>query len=497
MAKAIMILGTGSDVGKSLVVTAICRILKRRGIKVAPFKAQNMSNNSYVTVEGGEIGRAQAVQAEAAEVLPSVHMNPVLLKPSGKKGSQVILQGKVFCNISAKDYPLIKSKLKEAILDSYHKLSEQYEVIVIEGAGSCCEMNIKKNDIANLFIAKQLNINCILVGDIDKGGIFAQLIGTYLLMDKDEKALVKGFLINKFRGDPSLFTSGIRYIEKYTSVPVLGLIPYIDNLHIYDEDSVAVQKEKYQNKPLLPDTINIAVVRFPAISNFTDMEVLSLEKDVVLNYLFSPKELSDMYDCIILPGTKNVIEDAIWIKKSGWAKKIKEFAKKGGIVLGICGGYQILGKRIKDPYRVESDKEIVNGIGLLPIETVLEKEKTVRKVKGRCLLNNKKVEGYEIHMGRTFIIEDKGSPFLRLSYNKESWKDGWVNKEGNVFGTYLHGLMDTDGFREEFLNRIRAQKGLKPKKARRLKNFRLKEYDKLASVFERHCNIEEIIRFLK
>ncbi len=481
--KRIMILGTGSDVGKSIIVTAICRVFKNKGIKVAPFKAQNMSNNSYVTVEGGEIGRAQAVQAEAAGVLPSVHMNPILLKPSTNRGSQVIVQGKVYGNIDVGEYYKIKSFLKEVILDSYMKLYREYDVIVMEGAGSCCEMNLKKHDIVNFPLAKQTKADCIIVGDIDKGGIFAQLIGTYYLMDSKEKELTKGFIINKFRGDPSLFESGIKYIEEYTSIPVLALVPYIEDIHINAEDSVVIQKERLNKRIPKSGTVNIGVLRLPAISNFTDMEILMHEKDVILNYLFEPEELTEIYDLLIIPGTKNAMEDCIWIKRKGWYKKIKWFVQNGGMVLGICGGYQILGIKIKDPNSVESDKKEVKGLGLLPVETILFPEKTVRKVTGVCLINNKRIKGYEIHMGRTKPIYSEGSPYLKLRYNNKHWIDGWISDNGKIMGTYVHGIMDASGFREDLLNKIRKSKGIPQKRSRNTKLFRFKEYDRLADSF--------------
>ncbi len=497
MAKGLMILGTGSDVGKSLIVTAICRILKNRGIRVAPFKAQNMSNNSFVALEGGEIGRAQAVQAEASGILPSVHMNPILLKPSNNRTSQVIVQGKVLGNIDSRTYHLIKPRLKEAIIDSYNKLAEQYDVIIMEGAGSCCEMNIKEHDIVNFPLAKELKVQCVIVGDIDRGGIFAQLIGTYYLMDKEEKELTRGFLINKFRGDLSLFKKGIEYIEEKTSIPVLGLIPYIEDLRIDPEDSVIIQKERLEKRVPLPQKVNIGVIRLPAISNFTDIQVLAMEEDVVVNYLFSPDELTLVYDCLLIPGTKNAMQDSLWIKNTGWAKKIRQFAENGGFVLGICGGFQILGIKIKDPHGIESEQKEMEGIGLLPVETTLFSEKIVRRVKGVCLVNNQNVEGYEIHMGRTIPKTERGMPFLRLSLDGEFWEDGWINEKGNIMGTYLHGIMDSDGFREDFLNRLRLKKGLKPKKTRLKASFRFKEYDRLAQHFEKYCDIQKIIQIIE
>lgn len=381
-------------------------------------------------------------------------------------------------------------------MDSFGKLSEEYEVIVMEGAGSCCEMNIKEYDIVNFSLAKEVEANCIIVGDIDRGGIFAQFIGTYHLMDSDEKRLTKGFLINKFRGEVSLFNSGIEYIESYTSIPVLGLVPYIEELHIDPEDSVVIERHKVIRTDPGPDTVNIGVIRLPAISNFTDLQILFQEKDVILNYLFKPGDLTDVYDCLIIPGTKNVVEDSLWMKRTKWNLRIKEYVQNGGMVFGICGGYQLLGVKIKDPEGIESNKKEVKGLGLLPVESTIFSDKIVRKVKGRCLLNGKRIEGYEIHMGRTSPIKDEGMPYARLVFNNYAWEDGWVSKDGKIIGTYVHGIMDSPGFREDFLNKIRLKKGLKLKRARRTKSYRFREYDKLASYFERYCNMEKIINLV-
>jgi adenosylcobyric acid synthase len=499
MTKALMFLGTGSDVGKSIAATAFCRILKRRGYKVAPFKAQNMSNNSYVTIAGGEIGRAQAVQAEAAGWLPSVHMNPILLKPSTGSGCQIVLQGKVFGNMDTEDYYAIKSKLKKAVMESYHRLAANYEMIVMEGAGSCCEMNLKDNDLVNLPMAKAVSAPCLLVADIDKGGVFAQIIGTYNLMTKKEQALTMGFLINKFRGDPRLFSEGIEYIEKKTGKPVLGLVPFFQDIRIGSEDSVVVQEDKRPSRPIGPNTVNIAVLRLPAISNFTDLEILEQEKDVVLNYLFRPKELTDDYDCLILPGTKNVMEDAAWLSRMGWKKVIKAFSKKGKRIIGICGGYQLMGKAIRDPRGVESDRKGISGLNLLPVTTSLEKEKVVRKVVGTCLTNGKPVKGYEIHMGQSRFGKECGTPFLRLHKQgeKETWQDGWSTNNGLISGTYLHGIFDLPGFRGVFLNHMRKTKGLKPKATKQGRMNRDRQYDRLADHFEKHCEVEKILSDLR
>jgi adenosylcobyric acid synthase len=498
MARAIMILGTGSGVGKSVAATAFCRIFKRKGYKVAPFKAQNMSNNSYVTVEGGEIGRAQVVQAEAAGVLPSVHMNPILLKPSANSVSQVILQGKVFGQLDAVDYPDLRHRLRGVVMESYRRLAREYEVIVMEGAGSCCEMNLKRNDLVNFSMAKAVGAPCILVCDIDRGGVFAQLIGTYYLMSRKERALIIGFLINKFRGDPHLFSSGIEYIEKKTARPVLGLIPFFEDIRIDSEDSVAVQEGSRTVRPPGPKTVNIGVLRFPAISNFTDLEGIERETDVRVNYLSRPHELLDDYDCLVLPGTKNVIEDAVWLNRTGWKKTIDRFVKKGKSVLGICGGYQLLGERITDPYGVESDRNTVKGLSFLPVETSLEKQKTVRKVRGVCLTNGKRVTGYEIHMGQSRILKRAGQPLLsiHLPGKKKSWMDGWCVEGGKVFGTYVHGILDSPGFRGEFLNRLRRAKGLKARKPKQGRLARFHQYNRLADHFEAHCDMEKIFSCL-
>ncbi len=497
MAKALMFLGTGSDVGKSIVVTAFCRILKRRGIKVVPFKAQNMSNNSYVTLEGGEIGRAQAVQAEACELIPSVHMNPILLKPSSKSSSQIVLHGKPIGVMSAIKYHNFKEKLKKEVLKSFKILSEKYDVILIEGAGSCCEVNLKKNDIANFEIAKLTNAKCILVADIDRGGVFAQIIGTMELLEKKEKDLVKGFIINKFRGDQNLFNSGIEFIEKKTQKPVLGLIPFFEDIFIDSEDSVVIQKDRKRTSPLTPKGVNIAVIKLPAISNFTDFEVLELEQDVVVNYLTDPKELNSNYDLVILPGTKNVIEDTLWLYELGWNKKIEEFLKLNKRLIGICGGYQILGTLIEDPYGVESSLSKVKGLGLAPLKTILFKEKTVRKVKGRSFLFNAKIYGYEIHMGKTTSYKD--SYFAKLTADGKEWFDGYVDDTKRIIGTYVHGIFDSEEFRIPLLNEIRKEKGL-PSISSKIKDFykfKQKEYDRLADIFEQNCDIEKIISLLE
>ena len=489
-----MFLGTGSDVGKSIVSAAFCRIFKRRGYKVAPFKAQNMSNNSFVTVEGGEIGRAQVVQAEAAGLLPSAHMNPILLKPSSEQGSQVILQGKVFGSMDAIRYYDLKPLLQKTVMESYEKLARDYDVIVMEGAGSCCEMNLKENDLVNFPMARKANAPCILIGDIDRGGIFAQLIGSFYLMSRKEREITGGFLINKFRGDPKLFETGMDYLEKKTGKSGFGLVPFYTDIRIDSEDSVAVQEDRFLRQPVGPKTVNVAVLKFPAISNFTDVEGLAAEPDVAVHYLFRPEELSRKYDCLILPGTKNAMEDALWLSRSGWKKEIRRFSESKGVILGICGGYQILGRVIKDPLGVESSRKEVPGVGILPIETVLASEKVVRKVTGICLTNRKKINGYEIHMGRSRPLNETGTPFLRIHEpgKRRTWEDGWSLDNGRIAGTYVHGILDCPAFKGDFLNTMRREKGLRERAPKKGRMARFHEYDKLADHFEEHCRVDQI-----
>jgi adenosylcobyric acid synthase len=497
-AKSIMVLGTGSDVGKSIVATALCRILHNRGVRVAPFKAQNMSNNSFVTMEGGEIGRAQVAQAEASGLPPSVHMNPVLLKPSSERGSQVVLQGRVYGRMDAAEYHDLKPRLREAVLDSFHRLSESYDAIVMEGAGSCCEMNLKDRDLVNFPMARSVGASCLLVGDIDRGGIFAQLLGSHHLMTRKERELTAGFLINKFRGDPRLFDSGIDYIERKSGKPVLGLVPVYHDIAIDPEDSVAVQEDRKVRRPLRHDRLNVGVIRLPSISNFTDLEILEREPGVVLNYLFRPGDLVDGYDLLILPGAKNVVEDAVWLARSGWKRAVVRFADLGKRVLGICGGYQLLGRRILDPSGVESDRPRVRALGLLPAETVLAEEKVVQRVTGTCLTNRKRVSGYEIHMGRTDPSGPGACPLLRVHRpgSSASWDDGLVLDGGRVMGTYVHGVLDAPGFRGDLLNALRREKGLRERVPRKGRLARFHQYDRLAEHFERYCDVERILRLV-
>ena len=364
----------------------------------------------------------------------------------------------------------------------------------MEGAGSCCEMNLKAHDLVNFPMAEAVGAPCILVGDIDRGGIFTQLLGSHHLMTRKERGLTAGFLINKFRGDPRLFDSGIDMIEKRSGKPVLGLVPFYHDIRIDPEDSVAVQEDRRRSQPVGQGTVNVGVLHLPSISNFTDLEVLAGEKDVVVNYLFRPSDLTRDYDLLVLPGAKNAMEDAAWLGRSGWKRALKGFREEGGRVLGICGGYQLLGRRILDPHGVESDRGSVPALGLLPVETELAEDKVLQRVTGTCLMNGRRVRGYEIHMGRTRVVGAGGSPFLRVHRpgSRAQREDGLFLPEG-VWGTYVHGILDAPGFRGDLLNGIRRAKGLKPRKPRQGRLARFHQYDRLARHFEAHCDMERIL----
>ncbi|MDM8526177.1 cobyric acid synthase [Desulfococcaceae bacterium HSG8] len=493
----IMFLGTGSDVGKSVTATAFCRILKNRGYRVAPFKAQNMSNNSFVTLEGGEIGRAQVAQAEACGLTPSVHMNPVLLKPDSEVGSQVVIQGQVFGNMIARDYYGFKPVIRDKVMESYRKLRQEYEAIVMEGAGACCEVNLRSHDIVNFEMALSAKAPVILVADIDRGGVFAQIIGSLEIISQEERDLVAGFIINKFRGDPDLFRTGVEYIESRTGKPVFGLVPVFTDFRIDTEDSMSLDKtlsSGYRSREFRPDRINIGVVRLPHISNFTDLEVLEGEPEVSLFWLTEPKNIN-RYDVIILPGSKSTISDMIWLNESGWVEPLGEYAdKKIGWIAGLCGGFQMLGKEISDPHEIEGRTRKTEGLGLLDISTEIETSKVVKRSSGYDRMFNVGVCGYEIHMGRTSLF-NHSLPFLEL----ETGSDGAINTNGNVFGTYLHGLFDSGIFRKRFLARIAGRKGIPYDSNVRRGDYweeKDKNYERLAEHFSEYTDTERVLELL-
>lgn len=440
MAKTIMIQGTMSNVGKSLIVAGLCRIFKQDGYSVAPFKSQNMALNSYITEEGLEMGRAQVMQCEAAGIKPSVNMNPILLKPTNDMGSQVIVNGTPIGNFLAKEYFEKKKSLFTEIRKAYHELKKQYDIIVIEGAGSPAEINLKQNDIVNMGIAKLFKAPVILVGDIDRGGVFAQIVGTMALLEPSEQKRVKGFIINKFRGDVNLLQPGITFLEQKCNNKVLGVVPYM-NVDIEDEDSIAERLHNKKRKALL----YIAVVRLPHISNFTDFNRLDVIEGVSVYYADKAEQLEHA-DMIILPGTKNTIEDLLFIRQRGIESAIKKLANKGVVIFGICGGYQMMGESITDKYGVEK-MGTIEGMGLLPVVTTFQKQKTMTRVRGKFLnicgdlqeLSEKPFYGYEIHMGETKVIGEQYFCEI-ISYDNTIKKQGAYRR--NCYGTYVHGIFD-------------------------------------------------------
>ncbi len=457
----LMIQGTGSHVGKSVLVAALCRIFAEEGIRVAPFKAQNMALNSFITQEGGEIGRAQAFQALAAGIPPSVHMNPILLKPSSDTGSQVIVHGKVYGNMDARTYHRKKEGLRKKVLESLEFLKDRYDLILMEGAGSPAEINLKEHDLVNMGAAQMAKAPVLLVGDIDRGGVFAALYGTIALLEKGERDYIRGMIVNKFRGDVSLLEPGLAMIEEKTSVPVVGVIPYFHDLYLPEEDSVGLRKRMGTQK----GDIRIGVIRLSHISNFTDFDVLSMEPGVLVEYLVAGDELDD-YDAVIIPGSKNTLADLQFLQDSGLVDEIVDFAAKGGTVVGLCGGYQMLGRVIRDPHHVESRWEVMEGLGLLDVETVMAPEKTTTLVEAEKIEgeSGNRLEGYEIHMGVTRRGQG-ASPLFRIVRRNGvpcDVEDGAVNEKGTVWGTYLHGIFDNDGFRHDFLNSLRRRKGIPP-----------------------------------
>jgi len=476
------------------MAAALCRIMKQDGFRVVPFKSQNMALNSFVTREGHEMGRAQVVQAEAAGLEPHVDMNPVLLKPEADAKSQVVVMGKPWKTVSAYDYYKYTPELFPIIEQSLNRLCSQYDAVVIEGAGSPAEINLRRFEIVNMAIAKLANAPVLLVGDIDKGGVFAQLVGTLVLLEEDERELVKGFVINKFRGDLDILRPGLGMLEERTGVPVLGVVPYYHDILINEEDSIHRTDNLDSG-----GVIDIAVIYLPRISNSTDFEPLQQEPGVRLRYITSPLQMGNP-DLIIIPGSKSTVSDLLHIINTGLARTIREKAEQGTRVIGICGGFQMLGKSIEDPQGVESDHKHAEGIGLLDIHTVFEGDKTTHQVQAEVAagtgilegLNGEVLTGYEIHMGQTHLGR-AGSAFriMQRSGDKTDHLDGAINDDGTVFGSYMHGLFDNDSFRCTLLGNIKpgyqASSGvLFPSKD--------EQYDKLASVVRRSLDINRIYR---
>jgi adenosylcobyric acid synthase len=481
-ARALMVLGTASHAGKSILTAALCRILANEGVRVAPFKAQNMSLNSAATPDGREIGRAQALQAEACRIPPSAAMNPILIKPSCDTASQVVVLGKVWGQVTAADYHQRRVEdLFPIVLDAYRQLAAEHDVVVMEGAGSPVEINLKAHDIVNTRMAKAANAACLLAGDIDRGGVFASLYGTVELLDADERALLRGFIINKFRGDVSLLRPGVEMIAERIRLPCAGVVPWLPSLGLDEEDSVALEDRRtarraWSARPDGPDrTFRIGVIAFPYMANFTDFDELAAEPSVALAFLEDPSDVRDA-DLLILPGSKQTLDDLAWLRRGGWEQKIRDFAGRAG-VLGICGGMQMLGRGIEDPEGAESRgaARSAPGFGLLPITTVLQAEKVTRTARGRIVtgalfgecLEMPCFRGYEIHMGDTAYAE-KAQVFAEVQRDGQPGcvRDGAIAEGGRAFGTYVHGLFHEDGFRHSFIAAARAACSLAPMQSR-------------------------------
>lgn len=498
VAMPIMIQGTMSNVGKSIITAALCRIFKEDGFSVAPFKSQNMALNSFITEDGLEMGRAQAMQAEAAGIKPLASMNPILLKPTDDKGSQVILNGKVFGNMTAKEYYKNKLKFVPDIMESYNFLSEKYDIIVIEGAGSPAEINLKEDDIVNMGMARLAKAPVLLAGDIDRGGIFAQLIGTVGLLEEDERRYVKGLIINKFRGDGEIFKRGVRMLEERAGKPVIGVIPYVD-FDIDDEDSLS---GRFYNKEK-GGVLDIAVIKLPRISNFTDFNVFDRFDEVNLRYVRKADEINNP-DMVIIPGTKNTQGDLLWLRENGIEEKIKTLAHKGTVIFGICGGFQILGERIYDD-GFES-KGGIKGIGLLPVKTNFMAEKTQTRVKGKFLsiegvlkdLSGEEFEGYEIHMGVSDIVGNFKNMSVLYSGNFFGGKGDGISV-GNVYGTYVHGIFDCENVIYKIISSLIREKGIDNNgfKIFNVREYKEQQYSLIADVVRKNIDIDFIYKILK
>ncbi|MEL0622521.1 cobyric acid synthase [Marinomonas arenicola] len=489
----LMIQGTTSDAGKSTLVTALCRLFQRRGISVAPFKPQNMALNSAVTADGNEIGRAQAVQAYAAGLEPHVDMNPILLKPNTDTGAQVIIQGKAIGNMNAVGYHEYKSIAKIAALESYHRLADQYQAVLIEGAGSPAEINLRARDIANMGFAEAVDSPVIIIADIDKGGVFAHLVGTLDLLSPSEQDRVIGFVINRFRGDISLLQSGLDWLEERTKKPVLGVLPYLKGFHLESEDAVAKSPEKAG----LQAKLQVVIPIMPRTSNHTDWDALRLHPDVQVT-LVGANETIPAADLVILPGSKSVQSDLAFLRQEGWEGYLQKHLRYGGKVIGICGGYQMLGEKLLDPHGLESHEKNTesNGFGFIPMETVLEKDKQLKQRQGSLLLDkaddlpaHAQLTGYEIHCGVSHFTQDR-QPLATLENGQ---KEGFISADNAIIGTYLHGLFD----HPEALAALIKWAGVENATPFDYTALRDQEIDRLADSTEAHMDIDKLIRQCK
>jgi len=478
-----MVQGCTSDAGKSMLVTALCRVLQRRNIKVAPFKPQNMALNSAVTAQGGEIGRAQAVQAQACGLPPHVDMNPILLKPNSDIGAQVIVQGKAVANMNARDYHDYKRTAMAAVCDSHQRLTAQYQAVVVEGAGSPAEINLRDRDIANMGFAEQVDCPVVLIADIDKGGVFAHLVGTLELLSASERQRVVGFVINRFRGDIKLLESGLSWLEQRTGKPVLGVLPYLHGLHLEAEDAVA---DSTQASAEAAQVLKVVVPAMPRISNHTDFDPLRLHPQVELTFV-KPEQTPPPADLVILPGSKSVRRDLDWLRNQGWEPYLQRHLRLGGKVLGICGGYQMLGEQLHDPLGLEGEAGSSAGFGWLALETTLAREKQLRNVSGQLAIEGAAVTGYEIHAGVS-----QGAALQQPLVQLAGHSDGAIGLNNQVAGTYLHGLFEST----PACNALLRWAGLTQVSTPDYQALREAGIDRVADAVEQHMQLDTLAAIL-
>lgn len=479
----LMVQGTTSDAGKSLLVTALCRWLARQGVRVAPFKPQNMALNSAVTDAGGEIGRAQAVQAQACRIAPHTDMNPVLLKPNSDVGAQVIIQGRAIQNMDAVDYHDYKRVAREAVFNSYHRLANEFDAVIVEGAGSPAEINLRANDIANMGFAEEADCPVILIADIDRGGVFAHLVGTLALLSEQEQSRVKGFVINRFRGDIALLEPGLEWLETRTGLPVLGVLPYLHGLHLEAEDALPISNAGDQ---ISSHHLQIVVPVLPHISNHTDFDPLRLHPLIDFHYL-GPGDPMPKADLIILPGSKNVRADLDWLGDQGWDDRIQRHLRYGGKLIGICGGFQMLGRQIHDPRGIEGEAGSSDGLGWFDMETTLGREKRLAKVQGHLAIDSAPIHGYEIHAGVT-----SGAALDHPAVRLETGDDGALSPDGQILGTYLHGLFESSAACSALL----SWAGLKSSKVADYAAIREAAFERLADMVEQHLDTEQLLNLV-
>jgi len=481
-ATTLMIQGTTSDAGKSALVTGLCRALARRGLRVAPFKPQNMANNSAVTADGGEIGRAQAAQAQAAGLAPTTDMNPVLLKPNTDTGAQVIVNGHAVGTMDATSYHDYKARAREAVLAAHARLAAEYDVVLVEGAGSPAEINLRANDIANMGFAEAVDCPVLLVADIDRGGVFAQFVGTVALLAPSERDRVAAFVVNRFRGDQSLLDPGLEWLADHTGIPVAGVLPHLEGLHLEAEDRLDSSPATATSE----DALRVHVPALPRISNHTDFDALRAHPQVDL-HVVGPGQSLEGADLIVLPGSKSVRADLAWLREQGWADQLRRHLRYGGRVIGICGGFQMLGNALHDPEGLEGEPGTTPGLGLLDLETTLAPEKQLTRVSGRMTLEEAAVSGYEIHLGRT-----EGPDLARPAVVLEDSTDGARSADGRVLGTYLHGLFDEAAAREALLRWA----GLEDPESNDYHALREAGIEQLADAVDRHLWTEPLRRLL-